>query len=97
MSFAAHHARSRVHSRCVLPPKAQTNPAAEKQFPRCCQELPIRAQPGKVAAPSVAAESMPHGLAPLWVVVLFPDVALRASPTCFSKRSVSIGSGSRGN
>src|SRR5579864_93099 len=72
---------------------AQTSQAAEMRCPRCCPASLTRAQPETVAAPCAASESTPHGRERCAAHGLARSAALRASPTCFSARSVSTDTG----
>src|ERR1700675_2358796 len=85
------------HWKPVLTPKARTNPAGGMRCPRCYREFPIRAPPGKVAAPYAAVGSKLRAHAPFWELAQLPGAALRESPTCSSKRSASIGTCNRGS
>ena len=77
--------------------ETQTSLRAETRFPTRCRLPPTRLRPGKVGAPFAAAESMPLFLARREAPGPIRDAESPARSTCFSARSVSIDSGSRGN
>jgi hypothetical protein len=85
------------HRKPLPTPKARTNPAGGMRSPRCYLEFPIRAPPGKAAAPSSAVGSRLCAHAPFWELAQLPRAALRESPTCSSRHSASTGTCNRGS
>src|SRR5713226_8980549 len=75
----------------------RSNHPVEKRCPRRCRKLPAPAPPEKAAAPFEAVESKPLVPAPCAAAAPLPGAVSPSSPTYFSGRNVSTGSGSHGN
>ena len=69
----------------------------ETRCPRHCRKLPARARLEIAGALCAGAESRRRGRVPCGEVARFPGGGSPWSPTYFSGRSASTGSGSRGN
>src|SRR5207302_6737830 len=78
-------------------PEMRTSLPDGTRCPTRFRKLPIPAQLEKAGEPSADVESTLPGRARIAVAAPFQDEGFQASPTCFSGRSVSIDSGSRGN